>query len=80
MDEGAFLCQKFQEVIHALETEVLAQCLGQSDPREQWVTWASPEGGWRVLNTDGAAKGNPGTARGGGVIRGDTGEWIIGFS
>ena len=33
-----------------------------------------------MLNTDGVAKGHPGPAGAGGVIRGDQGEWIVGFS
>ena len=32
------------------------------------------------MNTDSAAKGNPGHAGAGGVIRGDKGEWIVGFT
>jgi len=32
-----------------------------------------------VLNMDGAAKGNPGQASVGGVLRGDKGDWVIGF-
>ena len=34
---------------------------------------------WYKLNTDGASCGNPGRARGGGVIRGSVGNWIRGF-
>ena len=37
-----------------------------------------PEG--LVLFIDGASKGNPETTAGGGVIRGDRGEWIRGFT
>jgi len=33
-----------------------------------------------ALNTDGAVKGNPGSIGAGGVIRGEKGEWIVGFS
>ena len=32
------------------------------------------------LNTDGLANGNPGLARCRGVIRDDSGQWIVGFS
>ena len=32
-----------------------------------------------VLNTDGAAQGNPGPAGAGGVLRDDKGAWVIGF-
>ena len=47
---------------------------------ERWVRWESGSEGWITLNTDGAAKGNPGPAGAGGVLRGDQGEWIAGFS
>jgi len=33
-----------------------------------------------VLNVDDAVQGNPGRASAGGVIRGEDGEWVIGFS
>lgn len=38
------------------------------------VSWKYPEDGWVRLNTDGAAKGNPGEAGAGGIIRGPRGE------
>lgn len=30
-------------------------------------------------NTEGVAKGNPGTASCGGLVRNDVGEWVVGF-
>jgi len=47
---------------------------------ERWVRWEFPAEGWMVLHMDGAAKGNPGPAGAEGVIRGDKGEWVHGFS
>lgn len=39
-----------------------------------FICWRSPSIGWVKLNTDGAAKGNPGKAGAGGIIRGHRGE------
>ena len=45
-----------------------------------FIKWVSPPLGWFKLNTDGSSLGNPGMARGGGVIRNHVGEWVGGFS
>ena len=36
--------------------------------------------GWLKLNTDGAANGVMGLVGGGGVVRDENGNWVIGFS
>ncbi|OMP01704.1 reverse transcriptase [Corchorus capsularis] len=43
------------------------------------VQWESPSDGTVKLNVDGAAKGNPGIAGAGGLIRSSTGAWLMGF-
>ncbi|KAL4393368.1 hypothetical protein AHAS_Ahas02G0045000 [Arachis hypogaea] len=47
---------------------------------EIYVSWKPPPEGWVALNTDGAAKGNPGLASCGGAIRDHRGRWLGGFS
>ena len=42
--------------------------------------WEKPTEGWRKLNTDGFSLGNIGRAGGGGLIRDEEGNWILGFS
>ena len=44
------------------------------------VSWVKPDLGWFKLNTDGAARGSPGAAAGGGLVRDEDGNWVIGFS
>ena len=44
------------------------------------VRWEPPLDNWTKLNVDGASRGNPGLAGGGGVIRGHRGNWINGFA
>ena len=44
------------------------------------VSWVRPDLGWFKLNTDGASRGSTGSAAGGGLIRDEVGNWVIGFS
>ena len=39
-----------------------------------------PKSDWRKLNMDGSFVGNLGLVGGGGVIRDETGNWVVGFS
>ncbi|KAH9312988.1 hypothetical protein KI387_028023, partial [Taxus chinensis] len=48
------------------------------NPREG-VKWTPPRGGFLKLNFDGAAKGNPGKAGGGGVFRDDEGKFLLAY-
>jgi len=79
-EQGKFLCYKFHHIIQALETDQLSPTVERREAEEQWIRWDPPEEGWLVLNTDGAVKSNPGSAGAGGVICGEQGEWIMGFS
>lgn len=51
-----------------------------ANPVPRFVHWAKPPEGFVKLNFDGSALGNPGRAGFGGVVRSDSGEWIMGFS
>ena len=44
------------------------------------VGWSKPHEGWTKLNTDGSMMENPAMVGGGGVIRGQEGEWIASFA
>ncbi|XP_065617460.1 uncharacterized protein LOC136062392 [Quercus suber] len=44
------------------------------------VRWSKPNAGWMKLNTDGSSLGNPGLARGGGLIRNEEGRRVAGFA
>ena len=44
------------------------------------ITWERPTCGWLRLNTDGSSLGNLGLAGGGGIIRDEEGNWIVGFA
>ncbi|KAL0440710.1 UNVERIFIED_CONTAM: hypothetical protein Sradi_0009900 [Sesamum radiatum] len=48
-----------------------------SPPNPKLVRWLHPELGWHNLNYDGAAKGNPGEAGGGGLMRNAEGNIIV---
>ena len=44
------------------------------------ASWEKPDPGWIKLNTDGSSSGSVGIAVGGGLIRDEFGNWLIGFS
>jgi hypothetical protein len=50
--------------------------------RREWrdVIWTRPPGDTVKINTDGTAKGKPGTASAGGVLRNGSGSWVAGFA
>ena len=79
-EKGTFLLHKSSEILNALHQDDQHQGKRKSEYSEVWTRWESPLEGWVALNTDGAAKGNPGLAGAGGVIRDHKGEWILGFS
>ncbi|CAA7018343.1 unnamed protein product [Microthlaspi erraticum] len=55
--------------------------LSRSTAREErLIGWSPPEGDWIKLNTDGASRGNPGSAAAGGVLRDAEGQWCGGFA
>ncbi|CAA7029235.1 unnamed protein product [Microthlaspi erraticum] len=47
---------------------------------QRQIAWQPPEGDWWKMNTDGAARENPGPASAGGVLRDTSGRWICGFA
>ena len=71
-----------QEII--MQSNEFVHCAGRWKHRRQGVVksicWEKPEKGWLKLNTDGAANGVLGLAGGGGVVRDENGNWVIGFS
>lgn len=79
-DKGLFLISKFREVISALRQDEQVSGNGGHDHIERGIRWEPLIGDWMVLNLDGAAQGNLGPAGAGGVLRGTTGEEVVGFS
>jgi len=79
-EKGEFLQTKFREIRNALDQDLHGLNTLIEERLETWVHWESPMRGWKFLNVDGAVRGNPGRASARGVIRGEEGEWVIGFS
>ena len=79
-DKGKFLLYQMKQVFHSMEAPNREPTANGRGPGERGVRWEHPEPEWHVLNTDGASKGVSGRAGAGGVVRGDHGEWIVGFS
>lgn len=74
-----FLRLKLKEVEHALHRDFLHD-ISIIKKHESLVMWKSPSYQWVALNTDGAAKGCPGLAGGGGIVRTHAGQCVGYFS
>jgi len=78
--ERKIFMAKFREIKDALDRDMQLMNSPPTEDLEVRVRWEPPMRGWKVLNTDGAVRGNPGSTGAGGVIRGEVGEWVLGFS
>lgn len=81
VDVGAFLKIRFDETwrsIHGMAAGSFQE--PKAVKIEKHISWLKPPDGWYALNTDGAAKGSPGDAGGGAIIRNQDGQFISGFS
>ena len=50
------------------------------DRHVKQVQWSRPVEGWLKLNTDGSVISTSGLSRCGGLLRDNTGQWIVGFA
>ncbi|KAA3472034.1 non-LTR retrotransposon transposase [Gossypium australe] len=50
----------------------------QATRHERLVSWKPPPPGWTLINTDGAARGDPGHAAAAACLRDNAGNWIAG--
>lgn len=83
VDVGSFLAKKVEENERALNSNtlnIMAPNISRGLRREIFIRWIAPPMDWVALNTDGAAKGSPGEAGGGGILRDNRGNFLRGFS
>uniref|UniRef100_A0A803KXG3 RNase H type-1 domain-containing protein n=1 Tax=Chenopodium quinoa TaxID=63459 RepID=A0A803KXG3_CHEQI len=81
MRDMGFITAKVEETWNALSADpIQGNILGRKIRHEIFVKWKAPPVNWAALNTDGAAKGAPGQAGGGGVLREATSRFVQGFS
>lgn len=78
-DIGAFLQIRYNEARRGWE-DVSNMPEGSHQKIQSFIRWQSPAAEWYVLNSDGAAKGSPGPAGGGVIIRDHRGQFISAFS
>lgn len=69
LDIGAYLQVRFDETRRSIYEDHEVDSNSNGRKREVFVTWKAPPNGWYALNSDGAAKGSPGLAGGGAIIR-----------
>lgn len=82
IDAGAFIRGKVDETWEAMFTGDNFNTLltSPNSRKEVLIRWLAPPTEWIMLNTNGAAKGTPGQAGGGGVLRDCSGRFVRGFA
>ncbi|KNA19524.1 hypothetical protein SOVF_059630 [Spinacia oleracea] len=81
IDTESFLHARIEGTWEAIHNNNQANTnTSQANRREILISWCNPPNGWIALNTDGASKGSPGPAGGGGALRDQTGCFIKGFA
>lgn len=75
IDMGAFIRIRIDVVFRSLNNQEDAPHSRQAK-QHQHISWQAPNCGWYVLNCDGATKGCPRLAGGGGIIRDHEGNLI----
>ena len=78
-DLGIFLQERFKETRKGLSCGEFMASSSSNSRQEVFISWQAPPANWVVLNTDGAAKGVPGPAGGGGLFRDNRGFLISAF-
>ena len=76
LDIGAFLQIRVEEYARSELNEAGNSSNIRMHSREIQVVWQPPPAGWYTMNSDGAAKGSPGNAGGGIIIRDYAGNII----
>lgn len=81
VDVGAFLRIRFDEMWRAIHERDNENGLTKPKGEERsFINWNKPPHGWYALNTNGAARGFPGAAGGGDIIRNSCGSFILAIS
>ena len=44
------------------------------------IRWEKPRAGWLTLNSDGSTASTLGPVGGGGLVRDENGDWVMGFA
>ena len=72
---------EFEIAIHTIEflpSQIYLTLKAPARLTQKLIRWERPAAGWLKLNTDGSASETLGVAGGGGVVRDERGNWVIG--